>query len=83
MAAIRRNIFFNKKTASYYVVHIVVAALVAYAVTGDLVAAITLSLLEPTIQAAVFFFHEKVWQRSVVVNAINDGARAATSPQEA
>ncbi len=62
MALIRRNMFFIKKTASYYVVHITVAALVAYAVTGDLVAAITLSLLEPTIQAVVFFFHEKVWQ---------------------
>jgi uncharacterized membrane protein len=63
MAAIRRNMFFIKKTGSYYVVHITVAALVAYAVTGDVVAAITLSLLEPTIQAIVFFFHEKAWQR--------------------
>jgi uncharacterized membrane protein len=63
MALIRRNMFFIKKTASYYVVHITVAALVAYAVTGDLVAAIILSLLEPTIQAVGFFFHEKAWQR--------------------
>jgi uncharacterized membrane protein len=63
MALIQRNMFFIKKTASYYVLHITVAALVAYAVTGDWVAAITLSLLEPTIQAGVFFFHEKVWQR--------------------
>jgi len=62
MALIRRNMFLIKKTSSYYVVHITVAALVAYAVTGDLVAAITLSLLEPTIQAGVFFFHEKIWQ---------------------
>jgi uncharacterized membrane protein len=63
MALIRKNMFFIKKTASYYVLHISVAALVAYAVTGDLVAAITLSLLEPTVQAIVFFFHEKAWQR--------------------
>lgn len=64
MAAIRRNWFVIQKTASYYVVHIAVAALVAYAITGDLVAALTLSLLEPTIQAGVFFIHEKVWQRA-------------------
>lgn len=64
MALIQRNLFVIKKTASYYVVHITVAALVAYAVTGDLVAAVTLSLLEPTIQAGVFFFHEKAWQRA-------------------
>lgn len=64
MAAIRRNWFVIQKTASYYVVHIAVAATVAYAITGDLVAALTLSLLEPTIQAGVFFVHEKVWQRA-------------------
>ena len=52
-----------KKTASYYVVHITVAACVAYAVTGDLIMAFTLSLLEPTVQAFAFFFHEKVWER--------------------
>lgn len=52
-----------KKTASYYLVHITVAAAVAYAVTGDLVMAFTLSLLEPTVQAFAFFLHEKAWDR--------------------
>ena len=51
------------KTASYYLIHITVAALVAYAVTGNLIASLTLSLLEPTVQAFAFFFHEKAWQR--------------------
>lgn len=37
------------KTASYYVIHVCVAALVAYAVTGNLWASLTLSLLEPTV----------------------------------
>jgi len=40
-----------------------VAALVAFAVTGSWVAAITLSLLEPTVQTIVYFFHERVWSR--------------------
>ena len=53
-----------KKTASYYVVHIAVAATLAYAVTGNLWMAITLSLLEPTVQAFAFFFHEKAWERA-------------------
>lgn len=52
-----------QKTASYYVLHITVAALVAYAVTGNFWMALTLSLLEPTVQAVAFFFHEKVWER--------------------
>lgn len=59
----RANLPTLKKTASYYVLHILVAAAVAYAVTGNLVMAFTLSLLEPTVQAFAFFFHEKAWQR--------------------
>lgn len=52
-----------KKTASFYVLHMVVAALVAWAVTGNIWMALTLSLLEPTVQAVAFFFHEKAWAR--------------------
>lgn len=59
----RANLPTLKKTASYYLVHITVAALVAYAVTGDFLMSITLSLLEPTVQAFAFFFHEKAWER--------------------
>jgi len=60
---IRSNAFTIKKTASYYVTHMTVAAAVAFAVTGSWVAAITLSLLEPTVQTIVYFFHEKIWSR--------------------
>ncbi|EKP51406.1 hypothetical protein J609_1133 [Acinetobacter baumannii 3390] len=35
--------------------------LVAYFVTGNIWMALTLSMLEPTVQAFAFFFHEKVW----------------------
>jgi uncharacterized membrane protein len=59
----RANLPTLKKTASYYVMHVVVAALVGYAVTGSLWLALTLSLIEPTVQAVAFFFHEKAWER--------------------
>lgn len=49
------------KTISYYCVHITVAVAVAYAVTGDIWIAMTLSLLEPTVQMLFFFVHEKLW----------------------
>ena len=62
-AAARDNLPTLAKTGSYYVIHICVAALVAYAVTGNLIASFTLSLLEPTVQAFAFFFHEKAWER--------------------
>jgi uncharacterized membrane protein len=51
------------KTATYYVMHITVAMAVAYAVTGSWVAALTLSLLEPSVQAVAYFFHERAWAR--------------------
>ena len=50
-----------KKTLSYYIMHISVAMIVAYMITGNLIMAATLSLFEPTVQAFAFFFHEKVW----------------------
>lgn len=63
----RRHLFTLKKTASHYVMHITVAAAVGYAVTGDVWLALTLSLLEPTVQAVAFFFHEKAWARHTPV----------------
>ena len=67
MARIRRIVHTHRlallKTATYYVLHITVAAAVAYAVTGNLWAALTLSLLEPTVQAVAYFFHERAWAR--------------------
>lgn len=60
---VKTNHFMLKKTGSYYLTHIAVAATVAYAVTGSIAASLTLSLLEPTVQAVVYFIHERVWQR--------------------
>ncbi len=70
----RANLPTLKKTASYYVMHILVAAAVAYAVTGDAFMALALSLLEPTVQAVAFFFHEKAWQRNSAARATRPGA---------
>ena len=66
MAHIQRFVDNNqrmfKKTFSYYIMHITVAMLVGYFVTGSLTLAFALSLLEPTVQAVAFFFHEKIWE---------------------
>lgn len=51
------------KTLTYYGVHLTVASMVAYAITGDLMTALTLSLLEPTVQMCFFYVHERLWQR--------------------
>jgi uncharacterized membrane protein len=52
-----------KKTLSYYIMHISIAMMVGYFVTGSLWMAITLSLLEPTVQAVAYFFHERIWEK--------------------
>ncbi len=74
----RHNRLTLMKTGSYYLIHICVAALVAYAVTGNLIASLTLSLLEPTVQAVAFFFHEKTWERTLKRKAAQ--LQNATSP---
>lgn len=67
MAQVQKFVVDNKrmfkKTLSYYIMHITVAMLVGYFVTGSLAMAIALSLLEPTVQAVAFFFHEKAWEQ--------------------
>lgn len=63
----RQNATALRKTASYYVIHVVVAAAVAYAVTGSWVAALTMSLVEPSAQAVAYFVHDKAWARSTLV----------------
>lgn len=52
-----------KKTLSYYIMHITVAMVVGYIVTGNIWMAITLSLVEPTVQAVAYFIHERVWEK--------------------
>ncbi len=57
-----------KKTLSYYIMHITVAMLVAYFVTGNIWMALTLSMLEPTVQAfCIFSFMKKYGQQKTAV----------------
>ena len=52
------------KTLSYGVVHLTVATSVAYAITGDLLMAIGIGLIEPAIQTVVFAMHDHLWERA-------------------
>lgn len=49
------------KTATYSLMHLVVAFIVAYAVSGDLKIAIGISLIEPVVQTGFYWIHEKLW----------------------
>jgi uncharacterized membrane protein len=50
------------KTATYSATHFVVAAGVAYALTGDWRVALAISLVEPLVQTAAYALHEKAWE---------------------
>ncbi len=51
------------KTATYSATHFIVAAAVAYALTGDWKIALAISLVEPLVQTAAYAAHEKAWDR--------------------
>ena len=54
------------KTASYGVLHVIVAISVAYALTGNMLIAVGIGLVEPLVQTVVFSVHEWLWERKVV-----------------
>lgn len=58
------------KTVTYGVMHICVATLLAYIISGSWAVAISIGLLEPLVQTVFFYMHERVWERARVrVNA--------------
>lgn len=54
-----------KKTASFALVHFVVAFVLSWLLTGSLVIAGALALLEPLVNTVAYFFHELFWNKSV------------------
>lgn len=49
------------KTASWSVLHMIVAIAVAYALTRNLQAALAVGLIEPVFQTIAFALHERAW----------------------
>lgn len=51
------------KTGTYSIMHMVVAFMVAFFVTGNWQAALAISLIEPTVQTICYYFHERAWNK--------------------
>lgn len=51
------------KIASYGVMHLVVAMLVAWAITRDWRMALAIGLIEPVFQTVAYSIHDRVWHR--------------------
>ncbi len=52
------------KTATYSILHIIVATSVAYALTGNIIVALGIGLIEPIVQTFVFTIHELLWEHN-------------------
>ena len=51
------------KTMSYAAMHMTIAIIVAYVLSGSWKVALAIGLIEPCIQTVAFFFHERAWHR--------------------
>lgn len=51
------------KTVSFLSLHLLVGFSVAYLFTGSLALAGGIALVEPLVNAVVFFFHERAWEK--------------------
>jgi len=49
------------KTLSFLALHLMVGFSVAYVFTGSVAVAGGIALIEPLVNAVVFFFHERAW----------------------
>ncbi|MGA0606300.1 DUF2061 domain-containing protein [Phenylobacterium sp. VNQ135] len=58
------------KTASWSVVHMLVAIAVAYALTQNWRAALAVGLIEPIFQTIAFAVHERAWMRLAPARAV-------------
>ena len=52
---------FAAKTASWSLVHMIVAIAVAYALTRNWQAALAVGLIEPIFQTVAYALHERAW----------------------
>ena len=51
------------KTVSFALLHFSIAFAITYLLTGDLWVGGLVALIEPSVNTAAFYVHEKVWKR--------------------
>lgn len=64
------------KTVTYSIMHFAVAVAVAYALIGDIRAALAIGLIEPLVQTVFFTLHDRIWTR-LEYNRLKASSRSA------
>jgi uncharacterized membrane protein len=73
------------KIASYGVMHLVVAVLVAFAITRDWRLALAVGVVEPFFQTIAYSIHDRVWhriERRRMLSSVEEAAEAFTARLE-
>ena len=65
------------KIASYGAMHLIVAILVAFALTRDIRIALAIGTIEPLVQTVFFTLHDRIWTRVEAKKAARRAAAAA------
>jgi uncharacterized membrane protein len=68
------------KTATYAVMHFIVAIIVAYVLTGSWQMALAIGLVEPFVQTFAFAFHERAWNRAAARKSRDPVEGTAATP---
>ncbi len=53
----------KQKTLTFALTHMSVAFVVGWAITGNMAVGGALALVEPLVNTAAYFIHEKIWER--------------------
>lgn len=60
------------KTFTYSIMHICVATVLAFIISGSWAIALSIGLLEPLVQTVFFYGHERLWERIKIRIAVNN-----------
>ena len=70
------------KIASYGVMHLVIAIIVAFAITRDIRMALAIGMIEPIFQTIAYAIHDRIWhviEKRRLSSSLQEAAEAVTS----
>lgn len=67
------------KTLRFASIHFTIAFTVAYLLTGEVLIASMIAMLEPAVNTVAFYFHEKAWQKNRLLSSLERNETVKTA----
>lgn len=67
------------KTLRFASIHFTIAFTVAYLLTGEVLIASMIAMLEPAVNTVAFYFHEKAWQKNRLLSTLERNETVKTA----